>query len=87
MAALTEDHFNDVLSNGFAIITAGTFFVHTHRKNLSDSVVCKGIAGKFSRLWWVDPAGAIIFSTVIIGRWFYIVDEQVKKVAKVSDQH
>ncbi len=24
MAALTEDHFNDVLSNGFAIITAGT---------------------------------------------------------------
>ena len=30
--------------------------------------------------WWVDPAGAIIISVVIIYRWVDIIKEQVKKI-------
>lgn len=30
--------------------------------------------------WWVDPAGAILISVIIIARWINIIYEQVKKV-------
>eukprot|EP01040_Poterioochromonas_malhamensis_P017464 gene17464-20075_t len=30
--------------------------------------------------WWVDPAGAILISVIIISRWINIIYEQVKKV-------
>jgi len=30
--------------------------------------------------WWVDPAGAILISVVIIFRWVGIIKEQVKKI-------
>ena len=57
---LAEDHFNDVISNTAAIITAAIAF---------NTVA-----------WWVDPAGAILISIVIIGRWIGIMAEQVKKI-------
>ena len=30
--------------------------------------------------WYVDPAGAILISLVIIYRWVFIISEQVKKI-------
>jgi cation diffusion facilitator family transporter len=60
LEALAEDHFNDVLSNSAAMVTAAVAF--------------NTIA------WWVDPAGAIFISIVIIGRWIGIMSEQVKKI-------
>lgn len=30
--------------------------------------------------WWVDPAGAIFISVIIISRWISIIYEQIKKV-------
>lgn len=30
--------------------------------------------------WWVDPAGAILISVVIIYRWCSIINEQIKKI-------
>lgn len=61
LEALIEDHFNDVISNSGAIITASIAFYHRD-------------------VWWMDPAGAIIISLVIIGRWMQQMSEQVKKI-------
>lgn len=58
--ALAEDHFNDIISNTAAIITAAIAF--------------------YTPGWWVDPAGAILISLVIIIRWLSIIHEQVKKI-------
>lgn len=58
--ALTEDHFNDVISNSVAIITAA-IAVHT-------------IA------WYTDPLGAILISIVIVTRWCWIINDQIKKI-------
>jgi len=61
IAALAEDHYNDVLSNVAAIVTAS-------------------IAAHIRKWWWVDPAGAIVISLVILFRWVVITWDQVKKV-------
>ena len=61
LEALIEDHFNDLISNSAAILTASVAF-------------------NFRKLWWFDPAGAIIISLVIIGRWMQLMGEQVKKI-------
>ena len=61
LEALIEDHFNDVISNIGAIITASIAFYHRE-------------------VWWMDPAGAIVISLVIICRWIQQMGEQVKKI-------
>ena len=61
LVALAEDHFNDVISNSAAMVTAA-------------------VAYNVHAVWWVDPAGAIFISVVIIVRWMAIVLEQVKKI-------
>lgn len=61
LEALAEDHFNDVLSNLAAVITAS-------------------IASARPQWWWVDPAGAILISIVIMYRWWSIISEQIKKI-------
>lgn len=61
LEALIEDHFNDLISNSAAILTAS-------------------IAFNFDQVWWFDPAGAIVISLVIIGRWMQLMGEQVKKI-------
>ena len=33
-----------------------------------------------TQAWWVDAAGAILISLVIIGRWLLLIGEQVKKI-------
>jgi len=58
--ALTEDHFNDVVSNITAITTVSIAF--------------------YTPAWWMDPAGAILISLVIIFRWCRIIWDQAKKV-------
>ena len=44
------------------------------------AVVTVAIAYNVHAAWWVDPAGAILISVVIIGRWMAMVLEQVKKI-------
>ena len=61
MAALSEDHLNDVVSNAAAILSVS-------------------IAFNYPNVWWFDPLGAIVISLAIIGRWFAIIFEQVKKI-------
>jgi divalent metal cation (Fe/Co/Zn/Cd) transporter len=34
----------------------------------------------YTTAWWVDPVGAIGISLVIIYRWIFIIQEQVKKI-------
>jgi divalent metal cation (Fe/Co/Zn/Cd) transporter len=58
MDALAEDHLNDVMSNGVALVTASIAFRYEN--------------------WWVDPAGAILISAIIIYRWYDIILDQVK---------
>ena len=60
MAALTEDHLNDVFSNLAAVVTVS---------------IAYNTPG-----WWVDPAGGILISVVIVGRWAVIIYDQTKKV-------
>eukprot|EP01039_Chlorochromonas_danica_P002691 gene2691-2941_t len=38
------------------------------------------VVAYYTTAWWVDPAGAIIISLVIIYRWVFIIHEQVKKI-------
>ena len=45
---LWEDHRNDLLINGFGILTS---------------------VGGSKLAWWLDPAGAIILSLLILGLW------------------
>jgi cation diffusion facilitator family transporter len=61
LAALTEDHLNDVMSNSVAIATAG-------------------IASRFNSVWWLDPAGAIFISLVIIYRWIQVILDWTRKI-------
>lgn len=44
------------------------------------AIVTLSIAVSRPKAWWIDPAGAIIISLVIIARWMYIGAEQVKKI-------
>ena len=38
------------------------------------------LAGHHPALWWLDPAGGIAISVVIILRWFALIHEQIKKI-------
>lgn len=45
----------------------------------SAAIITAAIAYE-SSAWWIDPAGAILISAIIIYRWINIIYEQVKKV-------
>lgn len=61
LAALAEDHLNDVWSNTAPIVTA---------------VVAARVRGA----WWVDPAGGVAISVLIIARWAAVTWEQTKRL-------
>ena len=46
----------------------------------SVAIITVAIAAHVPNAWWVDPAGAILISVVIIGRWVDIMNQQVKKI-------
>ena len=48
---------------------------------ISNCIAIASLAISFhTTAWWVDPAGAILISVVIIFRWVGIIKEQVKKI-------
>lgn len=62
--ALSEDHLNDVLSNGVALIAG----------SLASGFVLNGI------LWWLDSTGAIVISLYIIYSWYGMGRNEMKKL-------
>jgi len=66
--ALAEDHLNDVMSNTMAIATLAVAAEVDHDPNL----------------WWVDAAGAILISSVIVVRWWNVGAEQVHKLVGLT---
>ena len=46
----------------------------------SGAVVTGIIAGRWASAWWVDPAGGIAISVVIIIRWLHLTHDQMKKM-------
>ncbi|CAM9139076.1 unnamed protein product [Phaeothamnion confervicola] len=48
------------------------------------AIAASAIAGKVHSAWWLDPAGGILISLVIIGRWMHVTWDQVKKLTGYS---
>lgn len=46
----------------------------------SAAIVTASLAFMFRSMWWLDPAGAIAISVVIVVRWSAMISEQVKKL-------
>jgi len=46
----------------------------------SVAIATAAVAFNVKSVWWLDPAGAILISVVIICRWFGIMMEQVRKI-------
>jgi cation diffusion facilitator family transporter len=47
----------------------------------SVALITAPIAFNVRRVWWLDPAGAVLISLVIMWRWSIVCKEQVKKIA------
>ena len=43
------------------------------------ALITLAIAAEAKDAWWVDPVGAIAISLVIIYRWVWVAQEQVRK--------
>ena len=69
--AMAQDHINDCLSNGVAVVCV--FFAT--------------LPGVGDTLWWLDPAGAILISVYIMWSWYETGSEEIEKiVGKAANQ-